>query len=86
VTNAEKQTLAILIQSIELQLSQVRKMLSVNSVEADAGRPVKPARTAHNYTSPEEDRIIADVLEFEKNDELMQTIFKQAQEDTNGSE
>lgn len=84
----EKQTLIILIQSVEQQLAGIKKILHATGSEAAPQKEAGRSLQAANYTTDAEDRLIAEALEFDKHHQVMHNIIKEAQnaEDQDGTE
>jgi hypothetical protein len=81
MTNTERQLVVTLIQSLKQQLHMLEKMINTTGASESTNAPQKQERISNlNYTSPEEDRLIEEVLAFDKQDKFMQDVIKQAQE------
>lgn len=85
MNNIQKQSLMIIIQGMEHQLQSLKSLLFLKDGEQEEVR-TQPARSmGRYYTSAEEDRMIEEALEApqDKEELLLQNVFKQAQEKKN---
>lgn len=76
--NMQKRSLIIIVNSIEQQLSSLRQLLMLSAGDDEPVHKVHKQRISESFTNQQEDDMIAQALQVDERDALMQDIFKQA--------
>lgn len=80
----QKQSILLVIETLEGQLQALRSLIGLTSGEPDYLVKRRGADDPH-YTSDEDDKLIDEALKVEaEKDELLQNIFQQASESPEG--
>lgn len=76
----QKQSILLIIQGLEAQLSALKNIVALNDTKEEIQQVKNTPRRAH-YLSPEEDRELENALKIEDTKDIfLQDIFKEAQE------
>ena len=72
----QKQSILILINSIESQLNSLKALIGVGS-SVESFHPAAKQPESSHYTSDDEDAEIEEALRLDERDQLLQNVFKQ---------